>query len=57
MEFGELRVGGVKGVGVGVADAGDDVPVVAGRARERERAARSNDVQATVRVEGLSKAE
>ena len=54
VEGGELRVGGVEGVGVGIADARHDVPVVAGPARQRQRRARRDDVQPPLRVEHVA---
>ena len=47
----------MKGLGVGVADAGNDVPVVARQAGERQRGARRDDVQAAFRVERVGEAE
>jgi hypothetical protein len=44
-------VGGVEGVGVRVADARHDVPVVAGPARELQRRARGDHVQPPLRVQ------
>ena len=57
VEVGELGEGGVKGVGIRVADAGDDVPVVSRQARERQRCPRCGDVQAAPRVERIGKSE
>ncbi len=54
---GELAVGGVEGVVVGVADARHDVPVVAGPARELQRRPRGDDVQPPLRVEHVGEAE
>ena len=44
-------------VGIRVADARNDVPVVARQAGERQRRARADDVQATLRVERVREAE
>ena len=51
VEVGQLPVRGVEGLRIRVADARDDVPVVAGPARQRERSARGDCVQAALRVE------
>ena len=56
MEGGELPVGGVEGLGVRVADAGDDVPVVA-RAAQPQRRPWSDDVKAADGVEVVSERE
>ena len=57
MEAGELGVGRVEGVVVGIADARHDVPVVPGPARQRQRRARRGDVQPPLRVEHVGEAE
>ncbi len=57
MKAGELGVRGVEGLGVGVADAGHDVPVVAGKAGKRERRAGGDDVEAALRVEHVGQTE
>ena len=49
--------GGVKGVGFGVADTGDDIPVVSRQAGERQRCPRRDDVQAAPRVERIGQTE
>ena len=50
-------VGGVERVGVGVADARHDVPVVARPAGDRQRRARRDDVQPPLAVEHVGEAE
>ena len=57
VEGGELGEGGVKALRIGVADTGNDVPVVARQAGERQRGARRDDVQAALRVERVGEAE
>ena len=57
VELGEPGECGMERVGIGVADAGNDVPVVARQAGERQRRARGDDVQATLRVERVREAE
>src|SRR5206468_171027 len=56
VESGEQPVGGVERLGVRVADAGNDVPVVA-RAAQRQRRAGSNDVQPPAWVEVIGERE
>ena len=56
MEVGQLPVGGAEGLGVGIADARDDVPVVA-RAAEGERCAGGDDVESPLRVEVVAERE
>ena len=48
---------GVEGVGVGIADARDDVPVVARPARDLQRRARGDDVEPPLGVEHVGEAE
>ncbi len=50
MELGEQPVRGREGPGVRIADAGNDIPVVAGAA-EAQRRARRDDMQPAVGVE------
>ena len=57
VELGERRERRMEGVGIGEAHARNDVPVVAGPAGDRQRRARSDDVQAALRVEHVGEAE
>ena len=57
VERGERVVGGAERLGVGVADARHDVPVVAGPARELQRRARGGHVQPPLRVEHVAEPE
>ena len=54
VQGGELGVGGVEGVGVGIADAWHDVPVVARPARQRQWRPRRHHVQPLLRVEHVA---
>src|SRR3954454_14005495 len=54
VEGGERGVGGMEGVGVGVADARHDVPVMPGPAGQRQGRARGHDVQAPPGVEHVA---
>ena len=51
VELRELTVRGLEGRRIRVADPRDDVPVIAGPARQRERRTRRDGVQAPLRVE------
>ena len=57
MKGSEPGESGVKRVGVGVADARNDVPVVARQAGQGERRARGDDVQAAPWIERVGEAE
>ena len=57
MELGERRERGVERVRIGEAHPGNDVPVVAGPAGDHQRRARSDDVQAPLRVEDVGEPE
>ena len=56
MKVGQQLVGGVERLGVGVADAWYEVPVVSGAA-ELEGRARGDDVQAPLRIEPVGQPE
>jgi hypothetical protein len=51
MDLGEGAIGGGETLGVRIADAGHGIPVVARRARERERRADRDDVEPALVIE------
>ena len=57
MERRKGGVSGMEGLGVGVADAGHDVPVVPGKAGKRERRPWSHSVEVALRVEHVGETE
>ena len=57
VKLGEGRAGGVKGVVVRIADAGNQVPVVAGRAGQLKRRPRGDDMEAPRGVEHVGEPE
>ena len=57
VQLGERLAGGVEGVVVGIADARDQVPVVAGRARQPKRRPRRDHLQPPIGVERVGEAE
>ncbi len=57
VERGQLPVGSVEGLRIGVADAGHDVPVMARPAGQRQRCARRDDVEPLLRVEDVCERE
>ena len=57
MELGERRAGGLECVGVGIADARHQVPVVAGRARQLQRRPRRDHLQPPLGVERVGEPE
>ena len=53
----QLGVCAPERVRIGVADARDDIPVLSGEARNRQRPSGGDDMQATLRVEHVGQTE
>jgi hypothetical protein len=57
VQFGQRLERAVKGLGVGVAHARHDVPVMSGPARERQRRTRADHVQAALGIQHVPQAQ
>jgi hypothetical protein len=57
VQLGQGGASGLEALAIGVADAGHQVPVVAGRSRQGQGPARRDDAQSPLRIEGIGEPE